>query len=72
MNSKKTHLESQLKNDDLCQQIVWRQFIFLTKYISVNNNNSYTALYPIEMYKLMVLYIINIKIHLTVKNVQVL
>ena len=30
-----------------------------------NNNNSYKALYPVKIYKLAALYIINIKIHLT-------
>ena len=33
-----------------------------------NNNNSYTALYPVKMYELAVQYIINIKIHVTVKK----
>ena len=28
-----------------------------------NNNNSYIALYPVKIYKLAALYIINIKIH---------
>ena len=37
-----------------------------------DNNNSYTALYPIQIYKLAALYITNIKIHLTIKKVQVL
>ena len=37
-----------------------------------NNNNSCTALYPVKIYKLAVLYIINIKIHLTIKKAQVL
>ena len=31
----------------------------------------YVALYPIHIYKLTVLYIIKIKIHLTVKKAQV-
>ena len=33
-----------------------------------NNNNSYIALYPVKIYKLAALYIINIKIRLTIKN----
>ena len=36
------------------------------------NNNSYIALYPVNIYKLAALYIINIKIRLTIKKVQVL
>ena len=31
-----------------------------------NNNNSYIALYPVQIYKLAALYIINIKIRLTI------
>ena len=37
-----------------------------------NNNDSYMALYPVKIYKLAALYIINIKISLTIKKVQVL
>ena len=37
-----------------------------------NNNNSYVALYPVKIYKLAALYIINIKIDLTIKKTQVL
>ena len=38
-----------------------------------NNNNSYRALCPVNIYRLAALYIINIKIRLTVKtNKQVL
>ena len=33
-----------------------------------NNNNSYIVLYPVKIYKLGALYIINIKIRLTTKN----
>ena len=33
-----------------------------------NNNNSYIALYPVNIYKLAALYIINIKIRLTTNN----
>ena len=33
-----------------------------------NNNNSYIALYPLKIYKLAALYIINIKIRLTINN----
>ena len=33
-----------------------------------NNNNSYIALYPVKIYKFAALYIINIKIRLTIKN----
>ena len=33
-----------------------------------NNNNSYIALYPVKIYKLVALYIINIKIRLTTNN----
>ena len=33
-----------------------------------NNNNSYAALYPVKIYKLAALYIINIKIRLTINN----
>ena len=36
------------------------------------NNNSYIALYPVKLYKLAVLHILNIKIRLTIKKVQVL
>ena len=32
------------------------------------NNNSYVALYPVNIYNLATLYIINIKIHLTIKR----
>ena len=35
-----------------------------------NSNNSCIALYPVKIYKLAMLYIINIKIRLTVKKVQ--
>ena len=34
-----------------------------------NNNNSYIDQYPVKNYEHAVLYIINIKIHLTVKEV---
>ena len=37
-----------------------------------NNNNSYIALYPVKIYKLAALDIINIKIRLTIRKVQVL
>ena len=37
-----------------------------------NNNNTYIALYPVKMYKLMALYSININIHLTIKKAQAL
>ena len=33
-----------------------------------NNNNSYTALDPVQIYKLAALYIINIKIRLKIKK----
>ena len=33
-----------------------------------NNNDSYTALYPVTIYELTELYIINIKIRLTIKK----
>ena len=33
-----------------------------------NNNNSYTALYPVNIYDLTALYIINIKIRLTIQK----
>ena len=33
-----------------------------------NNNNCYIALYPVKIYKLAALYIINIKIRLTIKK----
>ena len=33
-----------------------------------NNNDSYIALYPVKIYKLVALYIINIKIRLTIKK----
>ena len=33
-----------------------------------NNNDCCIALYPVNIYKLAALYIINIKIHLTIKN----
>ena len=41
-------------------------------FMPVCNNNSYITLYPVQIYKLAVLYIINIKIRLTIKKVQVL
>ena len=41
---------------------------FAEKSNNNNNNNSYIALYPVKIYKLMALYIINIKIRLTIKN----
>ena len=34
-----------------------------------DNNNSYTAVYPVQIYKLAALYIINIKIRLTIKKI---
>ena len=37
-------------------------------YNNNNTNNSYIALYPVKIYKLAALYIINIKIRLTIKN----
>ena len=37
-----------------------------------NNNNSYITLYLVNIYELAVQYIINIKIHLTIKKAQVL
>ena len=37
-----------------------------------NNHNSYIALYPINIYELAALYIINISINLTIKKAQVL
>ena len=37
-----------------------------------NNNNCYIALYPIKIYELTALYIINISIHLTIKTAEVL
>ena len=43
---------------------------FYKRFIS-NNNHSYTELYPVKIYKLAAHYIINIKIRLTVKKVQV-
>ena len=43
------------------------------KYYNNNkNNNSYTALYPVKIYELTALYIINIKIRLTIEKAQVL
>ena len=47
----------------------------MTSQAHYNNNNSYTALHPVTIYKLAALYIINIKIRLTTNNnkkVQVL
>ena len=35
-----------------------------------NNINSYIALYPVKIYEIAVLYIINIKIHLTIKKAE--
>ena len=37
-----------------------------------NNNDSYIALYPVNIYKLAALYIITIKIRMTIKKVPVL
>ena len=37
-----------------------------------NNNDSYIALYPVKIHEFAALYIINIKIHLTIKKAQVL
>ena len=39
--------------------------------IVVNNNNSWIALYHVQIYKLAALYIIYIKIHLTIKKAQI-
>ena len=36
-----------------------------------NNHNSYIALYPINIYELAALYIINISVNLTIKKAQV-
>ena len=36
-----------------------------------NYNNSYTALYPVNIYELAARYIINIKIRLTIQKAQV-
>ena len=36
------------------------------------NNNSYITLHPVQMHELAALYIMNIKIHLAIKKVQVL
>ena len=33
-----------------------------------NDNNSYIALYPVNIYEIAALYIINIHIHMTIKN----
>ena len=41
---------------------------FMPNLIWFNNNNSYTALYPVKIYKHVLLYIINIKICLTIKK----
>lgn len=39
--------------------------------INNDNNSSYIALYPVNIYELMALYIINMRIHLTIeKNVK--
>ena len=40
--------------------------------VTTTNDDSYTALYPAKIYELAALYIINIKIRLTTKTVQVL
>ena len=37
-------------------------------YVYNNNNNSYIALYPVKIYRLAVLYMITIKICLTIKK----
>ena len=39
-----------------------------TRLFNNNNNNSYIALYPVKIYKLTALYIINIKIRLTINK----
>ena len=39
-------------------------------YVQNNNNNCYIALYPVEIYEVAALYIINIKIYLTIKNIK--
>ena len=36
---------------------------------NINNDDSYIALYPVTIYRLAPLYIINIKIRLTIKKV---
>ena len=35
-----------------------------------DNNNRYIALYPVNIYELAALYIINIKIYLTIKKIN--
>ena len=40
----------------------------MTKIQTLHNNNSYIALYPVNIYKLAALYIINIKICLTIQK----
>ena len=46
---------------------------FAKAFVRLNNNkNSNMALYPVNIYELAALYIINIKIHLTIKKAQVL
>ena len=44
------------------------QYRKLTLEMKINNNNSYIALYPVNIYKLAALYIINIKFRLTIKK----
>ena len=51
-----------------------KEYIFTIKHLhnNNNNNNSYITLYPVKIYKLAALYIINIKSAWQSKKVQVL
>ena len=39
-----------------------------TPSIAFNDNNSFIALYPVQIYELVALYIININSHLTIRK----
>ena len=49
----------------------WRECV-MSVLNNNSNNNSYIALYAVKNYELAALYIINIKIHLTIKKAQVI
>ena len=50
----------------------YRELSWLPGHLHNNNINSYIALYHVNIYELAAPYIINIKIHLTIKKAQVL
>ena len=63
---------SSCEHKALSLEVNWIKTSNLAHIDNNNNNDSYIALYPVKIYKLAALYIINIKIRLTIKKVQVL